>query len=221
MMAKRYSFFQWLFSFLYPVIIQKDQSDVNSVLETTLENGKLVLNAANANYSYGSLYRVFIKALLSFNINIKNKKKILVLGMGGGSVVKFLFKNKSQAQLDAVEIDRKIISIAKEMFDLAPTDRLNIYATDAIEFTQKCTEKYDLILIDIFIDDVVPEFCFSETFWKSLQNICLPTCDIVFNASMNHNSQKHNLESLRLLNIKEKIKLEQNLFFLLQPTVSK
>ncbi|HRB54468.1 MAG TPA: spermidine synthase, partial [Bacteroidia bacterium] len=87
-MAKRYSVFQWLFSFITPVIIHKDQSEVNSILETTLENGKLVLNSAHANYSYGSLFRVFIKALLRFNIDIKNKKKILVLGMGGGSVVK-------------------------------------------------------------------------------------------------------------------------------------
>ncbi|HNB13520.1 MAG TPA: hypothetical protein PKY09_11485, partial [Bacteroidia bacterium] len=99
-MAKKYSFFQWLLSFLYPVIIQKDQSDVNSVLETTLENGKLVLNTAHANYSYGSLYRVFIKALLRFNLDIKNKKKVLVLGMGGGSVVKFLLENNTLAQLD-------------------------------------------------------------------------------------------------------------------------
>ncbi|MCW5918493.1 MAG: hypothetical protein KIS71_01805, partial [Bacteroidetes bacterium] len=147
--------------------------------------------------------------------------KILVLGMGGGSVVKFLIKNNSQAQLDAVEIDLKIINIAKEMFDLAPTDRLKIYATDAIEFTQKCTEKYDLILIDIFIDDVVPEFCFSESFWKSLQNICLPTCDIVFNASMKGNHLKHNLDFLGPINLKEKLRIEQNLFFLLQPAVSK
>ena len=106
--------FQWLLSFLYPVIFKKIQSDVNSVLETTLENGKLVLNAANANYSYGSLYRVFIKALLRFNINIKNKKNFS--SWYGWSVKKKFCQNNSQAQLDAVEIDLKIINIAKEMF---------------------------------------------------------------------------------------------------------
>jgi len=221
MMSKRYSFFQWLLSFITPVIIHKDQSEVNSVLETTLENGKLVLNTAHANYSYGSLYRVFIKALLRFNLDIKNKKKVLVLGMGGGSVVKFLLENNTLAQLDTVEIDRKVISIAKEMFGLSPTDRLRIYAVNAIDYINDSSEKYDLILIDIFIDDAVPEFCFAESFWKSLQNICLPTCDIVFNASMKGNHLKHNLDFLGPINLKEKLRIEQNLFFLLQPAVSK
>lgn len=220
-MAKRYSVFQWLFSFITPVIIHKDQSEVNSILETTLENGKLVLNSAHANYSYGSLFRVFIKALLRFNIDIKNKKKILVLGMGGGSVVKFLLENNTQAQLDTVEIDRKIISIAKEMFDLSPSDRLKIYAANAVDYLKDCREEYDLILIDLFIDDAVPEFCFTESFWKSIQNICLPKCDIVFNASMKQNYLKHNLDFLGAIHLKEKFTIEQNLFFLLQPAVSK
>ena len=79
----------------------------------------------------------------------------------------------------------------------------------------------DLILIDLFIDDAVPEFCFTESFWKSIQNICLPKCDIVFNASMKQNNLQHNLDFLGAIHLKENLTIEQNLFFLLQPAVSK
>ena len=67
-MALQITFFQKLFSYILPVSILKTKSEFNSSLEVTVENGKLVLNSANANYSYGSLFKIFKKAFVEFNV---------------------------------------------------------------------------------------------------------------------------------------------------------
>jgi len=78
-----------LLSFLFPITIFKKNSLVSSSIEITWNNGELVIDSKNTNYSYGSLQRILRKGLLSIGfMNIKTMDSILVLGVAGGSVIK-------------------------------------------------------------------------------------------------------------------------------------
>ena len=183
-MALQITFFQKLFSYILPVSILKTKSEFNSSLEVTVENGKLVLNSANANYSYGSLFKVFKKAFVEFNVDMKKANTVLMLGMGAGSVVKFIAEQNPSAKIDAIEIDESVIAIAEQVFEINKFPNIRVIHADAEKFLQQNNAVYDLILIDLFIDRDVPAFCNEELFAKQVSDVSSSYTKIIFNLSM-------------------------------------
>lgn len=175
---------QKILSYILPVTILKTKSKFNSLLEVAVENGKLVLNSANSNYSYGSLFKVFRKSFKQFNIKFNKINNVLMLGMGAGSVVKFIAGQNPKIKIDAVEIDESVIAIAEQAFELNTILSIKIIHSEAQSFLQTYKIKYDLILVDLFIDREVPSFCFEEVFVKQLEASCTSSAKIIFNMCM-------------------------------------
>lgn len=83
----------------------------------------------------------------------KNSKS-LVLGLGGGIVAVQLDKFLNH-KVDAVELDEKIIDISNDYFDLNLTN-VQTYCDDARRFIKTSSEKYNLIVLDIFNGEIAP-----------------------------------------------------------------
>src|SRR5690606_28836332 len=215
-MAVKFSAWQRFRSYFFPVVVYRSNSDVNPVLEVTLENENPVLNTAHANYSYGSLYRVYVKALERFEISFSEKKKILMLGMGAGSVITYLMQKNNKALTEAVEWDEEIIHIAATYFGIQNNKHLTIHHADAFQFLKSDAKKYDLILIDLFSDTQVPEFCFTPGFFSLLKKSCNPNAEIVFNASMTSEESLLKNKDLQGLTLMQELNIEQNRFYLIK-----
>ena len=127
-----------LLSYILP-ITKKVESKYSGTLEITWHNGKKHLNTKNANYSYGSLQTILKIGLQK--IDITNCKKILVLGLGGGSVIDTLLNDfKYKNHITALDIDPVIIDIAKEEFNLSEKKNLKIICADAFDFINQITK---------------------------------------------------------------------------------
>ncbi|QXP59626.1 spermidine synthase [Olleya sp. HaHaR_3_96] len=176
-----------LLSFIWPQTTKID-TDFNGILEVTWINGRKVLDSKNANYSYGTLQRILETGLSK--IDIKNSQSILLLGLGGGSIVHSL-KNKFdyKGTLDVLEIDEKVISIAKNEFNLSSFDNINIFNCDALDFVNMCTSHYDVIIVDLFIDQEVPSQFLTEAFSNHLAQITNPKGTILYNLGINLDKQ--------------------------------
>ncbi len=162
--------FKKFLSFLIPINIYKQKSLLSKSIEVTWANGELVLDTENTNYSYGSLQRILRKGLLYIGLEkIKSMQEILILGVAGGSVIKTLRNEIGyQGKITGVEIDAEIIEIANKYFELSKTENLEIIIANAAQFVEETTKKYDLIVIDIFQDNIMPEFLFEEKFIQSV-----------------------------------------------------
>src|SRR5262249_40205748 len=57
-------------------------------------------------------------------------KRVLVLGLGGGSIPIYLHRFLPEASIDVVEIDPGIITVAKKFFGVRETSRLRLYESD-------------------------------------------------------------------------------------------
>lgn len=149
----------------------------------TWNNGQLVLDSKNTNYSYGSLQRILRKGLLYIGFErIKGFDNILVLGVAAGSVIKTLAEEiKVKGQITGVEIDPVAIEIANTYFDLNKIENCKIVIDDAFEFVLKTKEKYDLIIIDIFQDTVMPNFLFEDFFINRINFLLNVNGFILFN----------------------------------------
>ncbi len=170
-------------SFFIPMNIHEQKSTVSKNLEVTWNNGMLVLDSKNTNYSFGSLQRILRKGLLKIGVaEIANMQHILILGVAAGSVIRTLTDEfKFDGKITGVEIDREIIEIANQYFGLNEIPNLTIFIDDAFEFILKTTDKYDLIIVDIFKDTEMPNFLFEKFFVNRLHFLLTGNGFILFN----------------------------------------
>ena len=79
-------------------------------------------------------------------------KRVLILGMGAGSIAKFLAYHFKHIELDVVELRAEVINIAKAYFSLPnESENFTIHNTSAEDFIQSNQEQYDLIIVDLFL----------------------------------------------------------------------
>ena len=172
-----------LLSFLLPIKIHQKKSIYSKNLEVTWNNGYLVLDSENTNYSFGSLQRVLKKGLKYIGYErIQNFQSILVLGVAGGSVIETLKNDiKFEGKITGVEIDAGVIELANNYFGLNQYKNVSIVIDDAFEFVLKTKEKYDLIIIDIFQDTKMPNFLFEDFFINRINFLLNVNGFILFN----------------------------------------
>ena len=172
-----------LLSYFLPIKIYETPSKTSKNLEVTWNNGYLVLDSKNTNYSFGSLQRALKKGLKYIGYErIRNFESILVLGVAGGSVIETLKKEvKFGGKITGVEIDATVVDIANKYFDLNKYDNLEIVIDDAFEFVLKTKDTYDLIIIDIFQDTTMPNFLFEDFFINRINFLLNVNGFILFN----------------------------------------
>lgn len=172
-----------ILSYIWPVTAKTIDSDTNGKLEITYYNGKKMLNTKDANYSYGSLQKILEYALSK--IEFDNVKHVLILGLGGGSVISSLRKKFDfNGGIQAVDIDEKIIAIAKNDFDICTSHNLMISKYDAYKFVKKNDKKHDLIIIDLFINNEVPDQFYSVIFCENISKLVNENGYFIFNLGL-------------------------------------
>jgi spermidine synthase len=156
------------------------KTQYNGLLEVRWINGKKVLDTSNANYSYGSAQRILKLSLEK--INLENVKNLLLLGLGGGSVIKTLREHFNYiGNITAVDIDPVIIRIAEEEFGITGNESLKIECDDALDFLNRIKTKFDLMIIDLFIDNKVPDKFLSVIFWEKVSTRINEDGYLIFN----------------------------------------
>src|SRR6266513_1496571 len=66
-------------------------------------------------------------------------KKMLIIGVGGGSIPKKVQKTFPNIEIDAVEIDPEVIKMAKDFFGVKESNNLDLHAQDGRLFLSRTT----------------------------------------------------------------------------------
>lgn len=170
-----------MFSFFYPVLIKKYHSKISGDIELSMQDGKLVLDSSTANYSYGSLHKLFQKVIKKFDFNNKEYKTALILGFGGGSIAEILnCENQLNLEITALEKDRVVVNVYHEYFK-KEAHNTKLIEGDAIMFLKNNTQKFDYIFVDVFKNLDVPEEFKTSSFLKLLSQASAPHTQIAMN----------------------------------------
>lgn len=107
--------------------------------------------------------------------------RTLVVGLGGGSVVKRMWRDYPRMYLDAVEIDEEVVDVAREFFALPDDERISVFIEDGRTFVQRTGETYDIIIIDAFDEDRIPRPLLTEEFMRLCRDRLSPGGVIAYN----------------------------------------
>jgi spermidine synthase len=121
----------------------------------------------------------------------KEVKDVLMIGLGGGSLPRFIKKSYPHANIDNVDIDPLIVDIAKKYFFVREGNGFNIFIEDGRKFVENARKKYDVIILDAFgADSDVPRQLTSFEFLGRLKAHLSPQ-GIVITNFINHEQNKY------------------------------
>jgi len=107
--------------------------------------------------------------------------RTLVIGLGGGSVVKRMWRDYPAMHLDVAEIDGEVVEVAYALFDLPDDDRIDVHIADGREFLTRRNDTYDIIIVDAFDDDRVPRPLLTEEFMRTTTEHLAPGGVVAWN----------------------------------------
>jgi spermidine synthase len=100
----------------------------------------------------------------------KKNKTWLVLGLATGTAAQIIAKKYKPEKIVGVEIDPEMIRIGKQYFNLGKISNLEIVNASA-EHLSLNTEHFDYILVDMYLNDRLPEFVYSNKFLEQLEQL--------------------------------------------------
>ena len=107
--------------------------------------------------------------------------RILVLGLGGGTVVKQMWRDYPFMSLDVVEINPDVVDVARRLFALPDDERIRVVVADGREFVRGSRQRYDIIIMDAFDDDHVPPHLLTKGFMRELREHLAPGGVVAWN----------------------------------------
>ncbi len=171
---------QWL-SYIFEFHIESTSSDHNDQLNISLYKNRYQLYTENAIYSFGDLYDNFTETFKLIHLP-KDEAKILVLGLGLGSVPLILEKKmQKKYYYTAVEIDEEVIGLTTKYTLPQMNSPMQMIAADAMIWVDLCQEKFDLIAIDLFLDDIIPAKFEKQDFLEKCKGLLHPNGVLLYN----------------------------------------
>ena len=173
---------KYYLSYLVEFHIESAPSEINPHLYVSLKRGRYQLSTANAVYSFADLYTNFRIAFEKIKLDQRTIQDVLVLGFGLGSIPYLLEKTfKKKYRYTAVEIDENVLYLANKYVLGDLSSPISIMPTDAAIFVSYCQEQFDLICMDVFLDDEIPTYFESEDYLIQLKNLLTQDGLLLFN----------------------------------------
>ncbi len=112
------------------------------------------------------LVLAYSRGMMALLLFLEEAQESLMIGLGGGSIPKFIWKNCPTIKQTVVEINPKIIHIARTHFFVPENDeRLNILEADGLAYLKEHPNSTQILLMDAYDGKgLPPDFCSQDFF---------------------------------------------------------
>lgn len=98
----------------------------------------------------------YMKAMMAGLLFQPPPKSVLMLGLGGGDLVRYLNHYLPETRINAVELDAAMVDVSREYFALPGSDEIKVCIDDALHFLGTGKDCYEMILVDIYSGTEIP-----------------------------------------------------------------
>lgn len=165
-------------------VLRKQNSNFGNMHVLEMPGGvRYYLNDFLVQNSYhpGSKESLSLFTHMLHNLSLAYSEKledVLCIGVGVG-IVPMKLANAG-VNVDVVEINPAIISLAKEFFDFQPS-KLNVHLGDGRQFLNQRAQKYDTVVLDAFLGDSSPSHLLTAEAFASMRRCLKPKGVLVIN----------------------------------------
>lgn len=166
-------------------VIDEIFSPINGILLVTTNPilGLNVINDKKIAMSGDTVAKVLSNGLIYVMKSKPGIKNCLILGYGVGKIGQHIHQLFPDVKVTGIEIDQEMVSIGKKYFEIEPGDD-EIIIADAYKQCAKFKtdkRKFNLIIVDVFIGDLIPERFEKRKFGKLLQSLLTTKGSVIFN----------------------------------------
>ncbi|WP_332608989.1 fused MFS/spermidine synthase [Achromobacter sp. ESBL13] len=128
----------------------------------------------------------YTRMMMGFVLFNPEPARILMVGLGGGSLPKFCYRYLAGADIEVVEIDPAVIAL-REAFMVPPDNaRFRVIQADAADHLRGLSDHADVIFLDGYGVGGIPDALCSEAFYGDCHRALRENGILVINYHVNH-----------------------------------
>jgi spermidine synthase len=98
---------------------------------------------------------------------VEQPQRVLIVGLGGGTIPSFLRHHMPQLNIDVVDIDPVVVDVAKRYFGFREDGRMHAHVDDGRAFIERSPGRYDIIFLDAFSAENIPQHLSTREFLQA------------------------------------------------------
>ncbi len=109
----------------------------------------------------------YTRSMMAFLLFDPDPRQVLMVGLGGGSLAKFIYHRLPRARVVAVELNQRVVAVARRFFHVPPDDeRFEVVVCDGAVYLESEARAADVILVDGYDAESQVEALSTQGFYR-------------------------------------------------------
>ncbi len=147
----------------------------------TLHLGGAAIQSALRLSAPDRLELAYTRAMMAFLLFGPAPSELLMIGLGGGSIARFIHARLPQTRVTVVEIHPRVVAAARSFFGIGDDERLRILVADGAEYVPARRNICDVLLLDAFEDGRSVRSLATPAFYDACREALRPGGILVVN----------------------------------------
>ncbi len=139
----------------------------------------------------------YTRAMMSFLLFCPPPRRVLLIGLGGGSLAKHIYRTMPEASVEVVEINAAVLEAARQYFHLpAEGPRLNVTIADGAEYVGSFDSAFDALLVDAYDGRSLAASLATDGFFSAARRAIAPYGVLAMNLWSNDRTFDRNVQRI-------------------------
>ncbi|KGE00037.1 spermidine synthase [Achromobacter sp. RTa] len=139
----------------------------------------------------------YTRMMMGFVLFKPEPARILMVGLGGGSLPKFCHRHLARTEIEVIEIDPDVIALRDAFMVPADDARFRVIQADAAEYLREAEDHADVIFLDGFGVGGIPDALCSVGFYADCFRALREDGILVINFHVNHPQHHEYMDRVR------------------------
>jgi spermidine synthase len=124
----------------------------------------------------------YTRSMMAFLLFVSPPKKMLMIGLGGGSLAKFVYHRLPETMITAVEVSTRVVAVARQYFNVPADDaRFEVVIADGASYIERADVTADVLVVDGYEADSHVESLATKSFYTACRERLEPGGLLVVN----------------------------------------
>lgn len=139
----------------------------------------------------------YTRAMMAFLLFRPPPRRLVLVGLGGGSLAKFVYHRMPETRTTAVEVDEGVVDVARVYFGLPDEcTRLRLVVGDGAEYVASAQRDIDVLLVDAYDGETLAASLSTESFYRQARQALAPRGVFVMNLWSSDRAFDRNLRGI-------------------------